>query len=196
MKPSLSTFLPSTPKAREKKEQPAPTSSTSRGGDTKQCGTPRHPSASAATAASTPPDGMERAVSRGGGWDPRRRPPGGNPWPHRPLAACFLPRPVGGEQERATRRHWCTLAPQCSPPGEKGGRKGAGLQHSNAGVAKATGAAVAFVGLSFPGWKSTDVGSQVCPSGAAEAAAPQLLKEDSAQPNSSLIIPALSWVLT
>lgn len=97
MKPSLSTFLPSTPKAREKKEQPAPTSSTSRGGDTKQCGTPRHPSASAAMAASTPPDGMERAVSRSGGWDPRRR-PGGNPWPHRPLAACFLPRPVGGEQ--------------------------------------------------------------------------------------------------
>lgn len=35
---------PAAPKARKKKEQPAPTSKPG-GGDAKQCGTPQHPSA-------------------------------------------------------------------------------------------------------------------------------------------------------
>lgn len=73
------------PKAREKKEQPAPTSKPG-GGDAKQCGTPWHPSAAAseaaaaaAIAASTPLGGMERAEKRDGSGDPGRRRTGEQP---------------------------------------------------------------------------------------------------------------------
>lgn len=60
---------PTAPKARKKKEQPAPTSKPG-GGDAKQCGTPQHPSALASAEvvvaagvmpASTPLRAMEQA---------------------------------------------------------------------------------------------------------------------------------------
>lgn len=74
---------PTAPKARKKKEQPAPTSKPG-GGDIKQCGTPQHPSALASAEvvavagvmpASTPLRGMEQA-ERAGGCDPAEDSPG------------------------------------------------------------------------------------------------------------------------
>lgn len=209
------------PQAREKKEQPAPTSKPG-GGDAKQCGTPWHPSAAASEAAaaiavSTPLGGMERAKKRDGRGDPGRRCTREQPWPHRPRAAASSPRGRGGSWWRG-RGAVVGGRPELGPPlsqvpawpchsrlPEKR-RKGARLERLDGGghagsrrlcalgAAGAEGAAAAGPGPSpcaRPGGRSRTHPSGLPPRPLLllRLRLP-LLKEDSAQPNSSLIIPA------